>query len=348
MPCWFWILIFFIGFEIHTSSSASNRGTVAVENTLNTTTSPTAEEDVLFFKITSFINLFTSILGAIGNTFVLVASTKTWNISVHYKLTAALGLSDLLFSVIYFFYIVQYIVWSSWVYHPVMCKIFEPISSTTIYLDIGFIVIIALERYAGICFPLKGGFSVRTIACLSIFNVFFALVSAFPLPVILVHSAEQKGCIESWPNIIHAKVYTVYLLTIYFLIPMLMLSILYYKSVATLKRVTQSLTCSNDAARCRKYDENRRILYIVSCLVVAFFLLVLPSWLCFLILDYVAVTAQGRDLMDAVSSLTFPMHTLCNPIIYSFVDRKVRSILFGKRKRNRLNSAAQVTKTTHV
>lgn len=326
------------------NSSSNNNNNNSNSSSTNKDYKPNTTEATLFYEIASYINLVTVTLGAIGNGFVLVASTKTWNISIHYKLTAALGLSDLIFAVLNFFYLIQYML--NLVYHRITCKIFNPVMSTTIYLDIGFIVIIALERFAAICYPLKGGFSVNTVAGLSIFNLFFALFSAFPLTMVTTDSG--RGCKEEWSGA-YAKMYTIYLLVVYFLIPVSLIGGLYYKSITTLNQVSHSLTCSNDAARSRKNEENRRILFILCCLVTAFFVLVLPSWLCFFILDYTQVTEKWNDVMNGLSSLTFPMHTLCNPIIYSLVDRKVRLILFGaKKKRGNSTTAYHMTRTTNM
>ena len=146
--------------------------------------------------------------------------------------------------------------------------------------------------------------------------------------------------------------YVAYMFFVGGIIPFIVLSVLYYRSLKTLRSITGSLIySSNNAAQIRRQKENRRILCIVVVLVVVFFVLLIPNYLSYFLLYLKVPIATGmRKAMDIFTANVFPVHAIFNPIIYTLVDHRVRKIIAttvcGGKKLPRESSSLKTTTTS--
>ena len=207
-----------------------------------------------------------------------------------------------------------------------MCKIFEALANLSSMFSFGIILIIALERYQGIINPLHGGISTTSIWILLLLNLVFRVVTCIP-GLIYLKMTEFGVCEEKWPG--QGSLYYSWVLFIfYYLLPIAIISFLYIRIIRTLYS-GNVMTAINEKQRQQRIKENRRILIILICVLVAFAILVFPSRIVWLIVDHVGIKniSSTHNALSLLGFIPYALHVTINPFIYSLVDPKFRGKL---------------------
>ena len=291
-----------------------------------------------------------SFFGVIGNILVLIVRVRNWKKSLHYRLISGLAIADLTFCCMSLLITVPSLFTCNWKLGPVLCTLLKTFRTMSSNVDLGFILIIAIERYIGIVHPFSGGASackIYTVVCINLVTGFLA---AFPFFLIFrVNGAGQ--CVEDWStfhrnaSFIYGWISNIFL----FLLPIIATAVLYYRGLRTLKSTLfrqEMMLTLDETSRKNLVGENHRILRIISTILLAFLLLVGPNHLAWFIHDNFNVSTLVQMYMFRVSMIVYAVHTSINPIIYSIIDRKFRRNVYFMLRNGRRRKSFTTTATT--
>lgn len=308
-------------------------------------------------KAQYIFSVIASLIGIIGNSIVLLVRAKSMNKSLHYRLIMGLATADLLFSIAQVVYYVPFLaVGCKWIYGRPMCSILPSFLGISSSLDIGFIVIIAAERYNAITNPLRKSIAPENIYAFTLINVVIGICSV--IPMFMVYEISPYGtCAENWSNYPNGSLVYSWLLFIFvFLLPVTITAVMYVRSLRTVVSKTQqpNVTATNEVhfTSTKQMMENRRSLVIVLSLLIAFVLLSGPNRIVWLVIDHIGHENLSYDLYKGLKLfgvIPYSVHIMINPIIYSAVDGKFRNnviaLFKGKRNDDLRNSSQTINLT---
>ena len=270
-----------------------------------------------------------SIFGIVGNSIVILIRSQQWRNSIHYRLISGLAFSDLTFSVLQIIFNAPAIFGScKWTYGLTMCKMYA-LLGIGYSIDLGFAVIISIERFIAIVHPLSNSFEKRNVFCFVLVNLIYSVIGV--LPAVMVLGISNKDiCKEDWNGFpISSLDYTWIMLLFYFVIPVVVIAVLYNISMCALKKsIFRRLSAIHNASKTKLLMENRRILIVMNTIVVTLVLLVTPYHIHLLIIEYVGVRQLGIRTLALLQCLTLSSYSLTvmvNPVIYSLIDRHFRA-----------------------
>lgn len=269
-----------------------------------------------------------SVLGIFGNLHVIMVRTTHWNPSPHYQLIVGLSIADLLFSAVCLVEILgELFSPCSWIYSVFMCKTLQSLLALSAHIDLGFITVISIERYAGIVHPFTERFSKMRTRQMILVNIFIGVVLV--IPYFIHHDVTSDGICQLQWNSTTMYAYTWAMLIVFFIVPVLLTSILSYKSVKALRKTMYEhgmLSAMDERSRSRLVAENKKIMRVLVVLLLAFVLLVLPNhlvWIFMVTVDHVPVSAFGA--IRFLGTVPYSLHVTINPIIYSVLDKRFRA-----------------------
>jgi len=297
-----------------------------------------------------------SMFGIIGNSLVIIIRSQQWKNSIHYRLISGLALTDLIFSVLQIIYNAPAIGGRcKWGYGPVMCKM-HALLGISYSIDLGFTVIISIERFIAIVYPLSNFFEQGTALCCVLVNILYSIIGV--IPAIMVLNISATGiCQENWAGFpLTSLQYTWILMVFYFLVPVTITAVLYNKSMCELKRsLFRRISAIHGASRNKLLLENRRILLVMNTILVTLVLLVSPHHIYWLVIEYLGSNRIDRDtliVLRLIAYLPYSLTVMINPVIYSLVDRHFRLnasyLLLNLKHRNINFSSSSTTLNTFL
>ena len=276
------------------------------------------------------IAMVTSILGILGNAIVLlvVYSPNTSDPSAHKKHISELAFVDFTFSIVQLVDTIPLFWKHEWMYGDVMCRVIRSSLLLGSLLAIGFIVVLAMERFLGIHYPLKN--TQREIHVFICLHITVAVVTVIPYFTHL-EVGEDGMCDEDWDGRGNASlVYEWYLAIVYLCVPTSAVAFMYVKIFHNLwgqALLLRIIVAKKEVLQKRLHD-NRRIMFILIFIMVAYVCTTLPTrviWIYF-----VTSVQDGREvpsyhILQFMSRVSFSLHVCTNPIIYSLIDHKWRA-----------------------
>ena len=273
--------------------------------------------------------LVSSTIGIFGNILVIVVTYFNWRTSSWcHKLIGGLALCDFIFVVLDLAQTVPYIWTCEAIYGEIMCKLFAFAINAVSTMGLGFILIVAVERYIGICFPFTRGLSSKAINVMIIVNFGFSLSTNVPLMVV-TEKSELLKCSEKWSNDTYPRIYSWLMLLFSFLLPVIGISLMYSKIIYIIWKAKRDIS-SSIIEKTKRNKEQQRIMFILVSVLVAFVLLVSPDKLIWALKDQgllKKVSRQVEQLLNLCTRIPLSLHAAINPIIYSVVDRRFRDSL---------------------
>lgn len=290
-------------------------------------------------RIRATITTIASILGIIGNSLIIAVSGKRgYSIGRCKLLIVVLALCDLIFAIFQLMIIIPLFWTLEWLYGVAMCKILISGNTLGSLLAIGIILIIAIERYVGITLPFSYGLSRRVRYLLIIINCILGI--AVITPYALVLTVTQDGiCQEQWSSK-PSLFYKWLLLILYFVCPATVISILYFRIIRTLYIHVQDnadLNANDYQNQVKRLKDNKRVMIIFICVLLAFLLLVLPNQLVWVIFEHLRheygnlsrLSIAAYKILKYVALIPYPFHVCCNPLIYALIDGNLRKELIS-------------------
>ena len=146
------------------------------------------------------------------------------------------------------------------------------------------------------------------------------------IPIIVVSKPTENGCEEVWPTLGHSQAYTVSLMTIQYLMPLLITAICYIRIWLFLKSRpvlpnNSGLTTAREAPGEENTRESIVILKTVAVIVLLFLVLLLPTQVAWMLLDFRNISY--KELWFASDILT-RLHSCLNPIVYGVMNKQYR------------------------
>ncbi|XP_065663834.1 putative neuropeptide Y receptor type 6 [Hydra vulgaris] len=288
--------------------------------------------DYLLSSVIGFSNIISSTLALIGNTFVILISfVHRKEFSRFNQLVLDLAISDFVFALVQLIISVPETLTCHWVYGLFLCKTLRTALAASANIAVGFIVLIAIERYTNAVHSFKSIVKSSTCKMIKYLNIFFGILSAFP-PLIVLQLGKFNTCSEEWSNK-SSIVYTWILFLFYFLFPIILLVVLYTSTVLWLKNKFCKSSILNDAKKNLRLEKNKKILAMLVAIVVMFAILVLPNRLVWIINDtYGLERFKNKNtirLLRIISEVFYGFHAAVNPIIYLIFDAKFRKRVMG-------------------
>ena len=281
-----------------------------------------------------FLSL-TQLFGVLGNLLVIysIVSQRSLLKSNYYFLVLHLAFCDLM--VLPFISYDTYEAWcpnSLFIRSLAMCKAWKPILTIFVNAGVFMMVLIAIFRYRAVLHPLKPAVSRSKLRIVVGAVYFCAIASVVPLGFVLKFT---DVCFEEWPNPKLNIIYTFFLMTVQYILPVLILFILYYNICKALNiqskkilslNATSAATSEDSNGRQTslqriKHNRNVRTFIQSASIVVLFAITSLPfqiSWLLF---------ASGATLQ--IQEWTYILSLFgvnaVNPYIYGVSDKTLRS-----------------------
>ena len=290
-----------------------------------------------------YIYIVTAVLGAIGNTAVLVFYGKKFSTLSPWKfLVFHLACCDLLFAVMQVLLALPSLTDKVGYLWPVglpLCKIALSAPVLGSMIAVQNILIIAVERYKGILHPFTSHSGTKKRIKLALVVAWiFGLLSSIPaLLAAEIVPKEEGECTNSWKQIEYEIAYKIHLLVVFGLFPLVALAFLYGRIMKSLLRPDSHAiveAMSEDQARQRR-NTDKRVIKMLLAVVVVFFLCVMPNR----IVEVAKVYSQRSWLsirehlaLLYCGSLTYPFHVAVNPVIYCFMDKEFRKAVIPKCK----------------
>ncbi|XP_034298721.1 pyroglutamylated RF-amide peptide receptor [Pantherophis guttatus] len=283
-------------------------------------------------------------LALFGNCLVLyvVARRKAMR-TVTNIFICSLALSDLLIAFFCVPFTLLQNISNNWLGGAFACKMVPFVQSTAIVTEILTMTCIALERHNGIVHPLKMKWQYTHRRAYTVLGIVWLLAAAVGSPMWHVQRVENKYdflyekkyvcCLEEWPSPVHQKIYATFILVILFLLPLMLMLLLYSKIGYELwikKRVGDaSVLRSIHASEMSKISrKKKRAIVMMVTVVVLFAICWTPFHVMHMLIEY---SNFEREYDDVTIKMIFGIvqvigfaNSICNPIVYAFMNENFK------------------------
>ena len=210
------------------------------------------------------------------------------------------------------------------------CKFIIFLQDVSTAVSIQSLVLIAVERFIAVVFPMKvRNFTPRsrTISVIVTWLVAVAVHSPHFYFLKLSTRCDKFYCITDWgpvslghqmPN----KIYGTTLAVIFLVIPLTLIFILYTSIFFALRKRKALANHVGDEANTRRRKQNRQIIRMSICIVVAFALCYLP--LCVFTMSYYPSNVTSMHRLDLVSLFLAYANSAINPWILFYFCQNFR------------------------
>ncbi|XP_065664874.1 galanin receptor type 1 isoform X2 [Hydra vulgaris] len=286
--------------------------------------------DSLLYTIKSITNIISSTLGLIGNSFVIwISHTHNNEFRRFHNLVISLAISDFVFAFVQLIITVPETWTCHWVYGLFLCKLLRSVLAASANIAVGFIVLIAVERYIGIVHLFSSTLNNLRFQVMKFLNVFFGILSVVP-PLITLKLGKFNTCSEEW-NKKSSCVYTWVLFIFYYLLPIVLMSVFYSRLVLYLRKSYLKSNILNDVAKKCRSEKNKKTVTMLIMVLIMFAVLVLPNRIVWIINDMYGLenfkSQKTIRFLKLIFEIFYGFHAAINPIIYSVFDAKYRQKL---------------------
>lgn len=272
------------------------------------------------------VALVASVYGIFGNAVVIGVLMRIGrNLSRCKQIIGALAVSDLIFSVWQLVLSIPLLWTNKWIYGGFLCKILKGGKVTGEFLYIGFVLILAIERFLAI---VKKGAKISSfkIKFALVINVIIALMTVTPL-LILYDVTNDGRCDGTWKNMRNNSTYYDWLITVlYFIIPLSAIVMLLSKSMEELNKQSRITKITFTSAHCnineKMINENKQMIKMIFGMLTAYAVCILPNRLVSFYLDFYIKSIGSKTYITLcyVGLITYSILVAVNPTIYFIID----------------------------
>ncbi len=186
----------------------------------------------------------------------------------------------------------------AWPLTAVSCKIWLYFEMLLCHSGVQFMVLICIFRYRAVLYPLKPPIPRRKLKLMPI--LLFIIISIYLIPYIIIFEySPHKGCYQKWSNKTLGIIYTSLSLNLHFLLPVTIMSVLYYKICRALvseakkmnflqetenvSRIQDSMNEPREHSQRIRHNRNTRTFLVSAMSVSIFTLAAFPGeiwWIC--------------------------------------------------------------------
>ena len=229
-----------------------------------------------------------------------------------------------------------------WPLGEFLCQFFGPLQDVIVSVSIITHTIIALERYRGIVTPFKQKLSLYKVKVATPI-IWVACYLATGLPLALVLKQNERGgkklCLAQWPSTTSRRIFEVYLVTFFIVLPLIIQTATYSMIVATIKRqdvpnqsVSRSGTIEQQRNQLRK---KARLVKMLIILVVVFQLCYIPRGIFMLLYEFVSAEYHSKHKAGLVNAsistiILYYLKHVINPFILFAMSTEFRKNCYLK------------------
>ncbi|XP_059025303.1 pyroglutamylated RF-amide peptide receptor [Mustela lutreola] len=283
-------------------------------------------------------------LALFGNSLVVYVVTRSKAMrTVTNIFICSLALSDLLIA---FFCIPVTMVQNisdTWRGGAFVCKMLPFVQSTAIMTEILTMTCIAVERHQGLVHPFKMKWQYTNRRAFTMLGVVWLVavivgspmwhVQRLEIKYDFLYEKEHVCCLEEWASPAHQKIYSTFILVILFLLPLLLMLILYSKIGYELwikKRVGDcSVLRTIHGKEMSKITRKKKRAVIMMVTVVALFAVCwAPFHIVHMMIEYSNFEKEYDDvtikMIFAIVQIIGFSNSICNPIVYAFLNENFK------------------------
>ncbi|XP_031237937.1 pyroglutamylated RF-amide peptide receptor-like [Mastomys coucha] len=283
-------------------------------------------------------------LALFGNALVVYVVTRSKAMrTVTNIFICSLALSDLL--IVFFCIPVTMLqnVSDTWLGGAFICKMVPFVQCTAIVTEILTMTCIAVERHQGLVHPFKMKRQYTNQRAFTMLGVVWLVAIIIGSPMWHVQRLEIKYdflyekehicCLEEWSSPVHQKIYTTFILVTLFLLPLLLLSVLYGKIGYELwikKRVGDGsvLRTIHGKEMFKIARKKKRAVIMMVTVVVLFAVCWAPFHIVHMMIEYSNFEKEYDEvtikMIFAVVQIIGFFNSICNPIIYALMNENFK------------------------
>ena len=276
------------------------------------------------------VTLVFSVFGAIANFLVLLVAYRQRKCLQSGKLhIAELAAVNLIFCLLQLMNIMPLYWTNMWLYGRSVCKLVRSLMELSSFLTIGFVVIIAIERYLLVNYPLKRVAVEKNLRhSLVIGNFVISIVTVVPYLVGLDVDRDGRCVIFINQTKNMGLPYHCFVLVIYMALPVCVTTTIYISILRSLstKKFNKQFSDSSIVQQRIRATKNRRIVWTTMVTLVAFLLCNLPTRVIsmYLLSVHYKVKVHVYMVLVFVAYVTYPLQSALNPILYSMLANQWR------------------------
>ncbi|XP_028638314.1 pyroglutamylated RF-amide peptide receptor-like [Grammomys surdaster] len=283
-------------------------------------------------------------LALFGNALVVYVVTRSKAMrTVTNIFICSLALSDLL--IVFFCIPVTMLqnVSDTWLGGAFICKMVPFVQCTAIVTEILTMTCIAVERHQGLVHPFKMKRQYTNQRAFTMLGVVWLVAVIIGSPMWHVQRLEIKYdflyekehicCLEEWSSPVHQKIYTTFILVTLFLLPLLLLSVLYGKIGYELwikKRVGDGsvLRTIHGKEMFKIARKKKRAVIMMVTVVVLFAVCWAPFHIVHMMIEYSNFEKEYDEvtikMIFAIVQIIGFFNSICNPIVYALMNENFK------------------------
>ena len=281
----------------------------------------------------SFYYCLIFVLALMGNIFIgiIVYRTRSMRKPINFFIVN-MAMSDLLFPIVCFPYIVAEINFSYWLLGgplgQALCKLHDFLVDVSAFVSIQSLVLIAVDRFGAVVFPLRSPLISSKQCRFFILTTWIIAVAAYipkTMAFQLIEYQEGLVCVPKWKDVfvesLSHRNYVFSMLLIFWYVPLVLIAILYKTVVIKLK--SQNIPGEGSAnGREQQSRRQKNVLKMSIAIVVTFIVCWLPGTIRWFLVSYqpdsTMTTSCGFQYFALIASCLAHFNSAINPCI-SFI-----------------------------
>ncbi|XP_052034736.1 pyroglutamylated RF-amide peptide receptor [Apodemus sylvaticus] len=283
-------------------------------------------------------------LALFGNSLVIyVVSRSKAMRTVTNIFICSLALSDLLIAFFCIPVTMLQNISDKWLGGAFICKMVPFVQSTAVVTEILTMTCIAVERHQGLVHPFKMKWQYTTRRAFTILGVVWlaAIIVGSPMWHVqrleikydFLYEKEHVCCLEEWASPVHQRIYTTFILVILFLLPLVVMLVLYSKIGYELwikKRVGDgsALQTIHGTEMSKIARKKKRAVVMMVTVVALFAACWAPFHVVHMMVEYSNFEKEYDDvtikMVFAVAQTIGFFNSICNPFVYAFMNENFK------------------------
>lgn len=287
-----------------------------------------------YIRVAVYAAIF--IVGFLGNLLtIIVIIRRRQNMSAYQILVLNLAISDFLF-LTSLLPLTTYELFGVIAKSEVYCRFLWPMYTIFYLLSIFTITSMALQRCRSIVFPHRPKLRQQKAFVWVAAIWFAAFIIVLPLAIVTT-SVPPGECHENWPSFRHKQAYTLALFLLQYLIPLVIITIVYARIALSLlhfgdfRRNDSFATEEQRAAEARRIKRRNQAIRTLAAVVILFAICLFPGQIAWLLYDFGNGGKSQKKAIDTLlnfSDVLDNFHACVNPIIYCLLSTRYRKEYF--------------------
>ncbi|GFS04700.1 neuromedin-K receptor [Elysia marginata] len=278
---------------------------------------------IVFYTLTILFSI-------IGNILVVIVFTRGRRCRTDIRpFLINLAAADLIMALFCMPFTFTYVMTRTWIFSEPMCPLVLFMQHLSVGASVFTNMAIGIDRFLVVTFPLKARMTSRR-ARYTICVIWTCAVALSSVQLVVGRAREMSGvvsCDEVWNSQSSRRTFTMLILFITYIVPLVILSVTY----SIVSRLLWKRTAPGNAHEGRDLQQlraKRKVIKMLVLVVIMFGVCWLPLHTFFLVLDFKPELIQANSLLSTVvfyiAFLLAMSNSCANPIIYGFTNDSFR------------------------